>query len=103
MQNLAEASKVLPVWLTRMQRLRADDRAAGAAAQLGLFEIGSPLPMKKLFARFIGDTAGVTAIEYGLIGALISVVCIAGMTLVGNGLTGLYAAISAAVIPALAQ
>jgi hypothetical protein len=34
--------------------------------------------MKNLFARFIGDTAATTAIEYGLIGALISVVCIAG-------------------------
>ena len=58
--------------------------------------------MKSLFTRFIGDTVGTTAIEYGLIGALISVVCIAGMTLVGNGLTGVYAAVSAAVLPALA-
>lgn len=57
--------------------------------------------MKNLFAQFISDTAGTTAIEYSLIGALISVVCIAGMTLVGNGLTGVYAAVTAAVIPAL--
>jgi pilus assembly protein Flp/PilA len=59
--------------------------------------------MKNLFARFIGDTAGTTAIEYGLIGALISVVCIAGMTLTGAGLQGVYAAVTAAIIPALTQ
>jgi pilus assembly protein Flp/PilA len=57
--------------------------------------------MKNFFARFIGGTAGATAIEYGLIGALISVVCIAGMTMVGTQLQGVYAAVSAAIIPAL--
>ena len=41
-----------------------------------------------------------TAIEYGLIGVLISVVCIAGMILVGNGLQGVYNAVSAAITPA---
>jgi pilus assembly protein Flp/PilA len=57
--------------------------------------------MKSFFARFIRDEAGVTVIEYGLIGALISVVCIAGMTLVGNQLRGVYAAVTAAITPAL--
>ena len=42
-----------------------------------------------------------TAIEYGLIGVLISVVCIAGMFLVGYGLQGVYYAVSAAITPAL--
>jgi len=74
-----------------------------AATQLGLLKCVSTLPMKNLFARFIGDTAATTAIEYGLIGALISVVCIAGMTSVGTGLQGVYAAVTAAVIPALTQ
>jgi pilus assembly protein Flp/PilA len=37
-------------------------------------------------AHFFKDQSGTTAIEYGLIGALISVVCIAGMILVGTGL-----------------
>jgi Flp pilus assembly pilin Flp len=40
-------------------------------------------------------------IEYGPIAALISVVCIAGMVLVGNGLTGVYNSVSAAITPAL--
>lgn len=57
--------------------------------------------MKSFFARFIRDEAGVTVIEYGLIGALISVVCIAGMTLVGTQLRGVYAAVTAAITPAL--
>jgi pilus assembly protein Flp/PilA len=57
--------------------------------------------MKSFFARFIRDEAGVTVIEYGLIGALISVVCIPGMTFVGTQLQGMYAAITAAITPAL--
>lgn len=36
--------------------------------------------------RFIKDEAGVTAIEYGLIAALIAVVVAAGFKLVGNQL-----------------
>ena len=42
--------------------------------------------MKILFTRFVGDEFGVTSIEYGLIAALISVVCIAAMTAVGGQL-----------------
>ena len=57
--------------------------------------------MQNFFFRFIIDEAGTTAIEYGLIGALISVVCIAGMTLVGTQVGAMYAVISAAVAPAL--
>ena len=57
--------------------------------------------MKNFFARFFREEAGVTVIEYGLIGALISVVCIAGMTFVGTQLQGVYAAVTAAITPAL--
>jgi len=57
--------------------------------------------MKNIFARFTGDEAGVTVIEYGLTGALISVVCIAGMTFVGAQLRGVYAAVTTAITPAL--
>jgi pilus assembly protein Flp/PilA len=57
--------------------------------------------MKTFFVRFIRDEAGTTAIEYSLIGALITVVCIAGMTLVGTQLQGVYAAVIAAITPAL--
>jgi pilus assembly protein Flp/PilA len=43
--------------------------------------------MKNTFARFVGDKSGATAIEYGLIGALISVVVIVAVKLVGTNLS----------------
>jgi pilus assembly protein Flp/PilA len=39
--------------------------------------------MMKQFRRLVGDKAGVTAIEYGLIAALISVVLISALTVLG--------------------
>ncbi len=42
--------------------------------------------MTKIFARFFKDESGATAIEYGLIAALISVAAIAGGTAVGTKL-----------------
>jgi pilus assembly protein Flp/PilA len=40
--------------------------------------------MTKLFARFVKDESGATAIEYGLIAALISVALITGATTLGD-------------------
>lgn len=40
--------------------------------------------MTILLKRFIGDESGATAIEYGLIAALISVALIAGATALGG-------------------
>lgn len=40
--------------------------------------------MSKLFSRFLKDESGATAIEYGLIAALISVALIAGATTLGG-------------------
>lgn len=42
--------------------------------------------MKSLFCRFLEDRSGVTAIEYGLIAALIVTALISGATLLGNAL-----------------
>jgi pilus assembly protein Flp/PilA len=42
--------------------------------------------MKSLFNRFANDESGATAIEYGLIAALIAVACIAAMTTLGTEL-----------------
>ena len=50
--------------------------------------------MKSLFARFVKDKSGATAIEYGLIAALISVVAIATLTTVGSKLNAKFEAIS---------
>lgn len=42
--------------------------------------------MTKIFARFLKDESGATAIEYGLIAALISVALITGATALGGKL-----------------
>jgi len=46
--------------------------------------------MKKLFVRFLKDQSGVTAIEYGLIGGLISIVILASTTSIGSSIQGLF-------------
>jgi pilus assembly protein Flp/PilA len=46
--------------------------------------------MKSMIARFVGNESGATAIEYGLIGALISVVIIVAVKLVGSNLSGTF-------------
>jgi pilus assembly protein Flp/PilA len=51
--------------------------------------------MSKIFARFRKDESGATAIEYGLIAALISVALIAGASTLGNSLSGTFNTISA--------
>jgi pilus assembly protein Flp/PilA len=56
--------------------------------------------MQTLFSRFLKDESGPTAIEYGLIAALISVVCIAAMTAVGGNLQTVYTNISTALAAA---
>jgi len=55
--------------------------------------------MKKLFVRFVKDEAGVTAIEYGLIAAGISIVILAAVQLIGTNLQALFAVIAAALTP----
>ena len=42
--------------------------------------------MTNLFSRFIHDERGATAIEYGLIAALIAMVIITGVTSIGTKL-----------------
>ncbi len=53
--------------------------------------------MKNLFARFAKDESGATAIEYGLIAALVAVACIAAFQLVGTNLNALLARVAAAL------
>jgi pilus assembly protein Flp/PilA len=45
-------------------------------------------------ARFVNDESGATAIEYGLIAALIAVGIIAAATALGGSLSGLFTGIS---------
>ncbi|QRM53783.1 Flp family type IVb pilin [Sinorhizobium sp. BG8] len=50
--------------------------------------------MTKIFARFIKDESGATAIEYGLIAALISVALITGATALGGSLNETFSDLS---------
>jgi len=50
--------------------------------------------MKKLLARFAKDESGATAIEYGLIAGLISVIIITAVTLAGENLDRIFGAIN---------
>jgi pilus assembly protein Flp/PilA len=46
--------------------------------------------MAKLMAGFLKDESGATAIEYGLIAALIALAIVAGATTLGNEISNLF-------------
>ena len=46
--------------------------------------------MSKFVTRFLKDESGATAIEYGLIAALIAVVIIGATTAIGNNLSAKF-------------
>jgi pilus assembly protein Flp/PilA len=50
--------------------------------------------MKTLFTRFANDESGATAIEYGLISALIAVVIITAVTTVGTNLQATFTTVA---------
>ncbi len=49
--------------------------------------------MKTTFARFLKDESGATAIEYGLIAAIVGVGIIVALGVLEDGLSGLFSAI----------
>lgn len=55
--------------------------------------------MKNLFSRFMKDESGATAIEYGLIAALLSVGIITVVTQLGDDLVATYTTIEQAITP----
>jgi pilus assembly protein Flp/PilA len=50
--------------------------------------------MMSVVTSFIGDEAGATAIEYGLIASLIAVVIITALTTVGTNLNSTFGTVS---------
>ena len=52
---------------------------------------------KNLASRFVKDESGATAIEYGLIAALIAVAIIAAVTLIGGNLADTFNGIANAL------
>ena len=53
--------------------------------------------MKTTLRCFIRDESGSAVIEYGLIGALISIVIISALSLIGTSLGGIYTAVGTAL------
>jgi len=56
--------------------------------------------MKKLLGRFVKDESGATAIEYGLIAAILSVAIIGTLQLVGDELVAAYTKVQEALVDA---
>ena len=50
--------------------------------------------MRKLMAKFYANVDGATAIEYGLIAALVSVAAIGALSLMGGSLNDMFTAVS---------
>ena len=50
--------------------------------------------MTNLFSRFVRDESGATAIEYGLIAALIAVVIIGALQSIGSNLSTKFTSVS---------
>ncbi|MEI5680039.1 Flp family type IVb pilin [Mesorhizobium sp. CGMCC 1.15528] len=50
--------------------------------------------MSKIFARFVKDESGATAIEYGLIAALIALAIMAGAGALGNTISAKFNSIA---------
>ena len=46
--------------------------------------------MRRTFARFLDDECGATAIEYGLIAALVAVVVLATLGSLGNNMKNVF-------------
>jgi pilus assembly protein Flp/PilA len=50
-----------------------------------------------IFSRFVRDESGATAIEYGLIAALIAVVVITGVSMVGTELSATFTSLATSI------
>jgi pilus assembly protein Flp/PilA len=50
--------------------------------------------LSKFVQRFCNDESGATAIEYGLIAALVAVVLVTALSAMGNKLSGTFATVS---------
>ncbi len=56
----------------------------------------------RAITRIVSDESGATAIEYGLIAALVSVVAITAMRLIGTNLTATFNSVAGDLAPAAA-
>jgi pilus assembly protein Flp/PilA len=89
----------LPVLLTGLASKAATTRNGRPASGCNGRAISKEFLMKYVgyLKRFVRDEDGVTAIEYGLIAALIAVVIIAGVGAVGGELESTFTAVGDAL------
>lgn len=59
--------------------------------------------MRNVFSRLLRDESGATAVEYGLIAALIIVICIAAITIIGTQLNKTFGSVGTALTNANAS
>jgi pilus assembly protein Flp/PilA len=53
--------------------------------------------IRTLAAKFVREEEGASLAEYGLLLALIAIICIGGMTILGKNINSLFTAISTTV------
>ena len=72
---------------------------SGTRLQGGIFDfiVSGETQVKNFVKTFIADESGATAIEYGLLAALIAVVIIAGATALGTSINDLFSAIATCI------
>jgi pilus assembly protein Flp/PilA len=70
---------------------------SGRIIWMGLGNSSRRITMREMILQFILDVAGVTAIEYGLIAALVAVICIAAWSLLGTNLSTIFNNIAGSV------
>jgi pilus assembly protein Flp/PilA len=58
--------------------------------------------MYSFFKEFVTDDSGATAIEYGLIAALVSVAAVTALTSVGSSLDNMFSSVSTTLNDAVA-
>jgi pilus assembly protein Flp/PilA len=55
-----------------------------------ILKFGGPINMITIAKKFLKDESGATAIEYGLIAALVAVAIVGALTTLGGGLTTMF-------------
>jgi pilus assembly protein Flp/PilA len=68
--------------------------ARGDEASAGNHQWSKEPTMKSLFSRFAKDESGATAIEYGLIAAIVGVGIVVALTTLRNGLSGTFSTVA---------
>jgi pilus assembly protein Flp/PilA len=83
MGRISYSRRIQPPELTLLEGMAAlmiPGTARSGKAAAGNHQWSKELTMKSLFSRFVKDESGATAIEYGLIAAIVGIGIIAALT-----------------------